>query len=121
MIEMNTMNTSDFRAENIVFGVGGRQPGVQIYNAISDSLETILSLDEGYSVYAIDVSPDGKTIVAGTKTGAIHWLTWQGPEQGDAGFLVEQVSHGRPVVSISFVEASTIAVADTSSLSIMLM
>ncbi|MCK4783430.1 MAG: WD40 repeat domain-containing protein [Desulfobacteraceae bacterium] len=108
------MNTSDFRAENIVFGVGGRQPGVQIYNAISDSLETILSLDEGYSVYAIDVSPDGKTIVAGTKTGAIHWLTWQGPEQGDAGFLVEQVSHGRPVVSISFVEASTIAVADTT-------
>lgn len=111
MIETNTMNTLPFRVETILLGVGGRQPGVHVYNALSDRTGTILALDEGHSVYAMDVSPDGKTIAAGTKTGDLYWITQQ---RDDEDFLVQQWIYGRPVVSISFVGASTIAVADTA-------
>ena len=104
----------NLHADNILLGMGGSNPGLDAYSAISGSLEKILSLDAGQSVYAIDICPEGRTIAAGTKNGAINWLRRHGSAQTDDEFLVQQQANGASILSISFVEESTLAVADTA-------
>ena len=45
---------------DILLGRGGQNPGVEAYSVVSGRWETILSLPVDQSVYAIDVSRDGK-------------------------------------------------------------
>ena len=99
-------------AENILLCKGGNNPGVEAYGVISGQRRKILSLASGRSVYAIGTS--NGTIAAGTNAGDIYWIMQHEPEQTDVGFRVQQVANDAPVLAISFVETSTIAVTDTS-------
>jgi hypothetical protein len=97
--------------QSVLLGRGGNSPGIEAYSAISGTLEKILSLTVGQSVYAIDISPDGD-IVAGTKTSDIYWLRQQGHEA--SGFLVEQFANCAPILDVCFVDERTVAVSDTA-------
>ena len=98
---------------DILLGLGGNGPGLAAYGTMSGQLENILSLPAGQSVYTIDISPDGKVMAVGTKTGDVHWLTPGHTNQQDPGYLVKKCANGAPVLSLCFVDSSTMAVSDT--------
>ena len=102
----------DLQAENVLFGTGGNNPGIEAYGAISGQRRKILSLAQGHGVYAIGTL--NGTIAVGTNDGAIYWIMQHELEQTDAGYTVHKVANDAPVLAISFVEAFTIAVTDTS-------
>jgi hypothetical protein len=98
----------------IPLGKGGPRPGLAAYDVFTGNVDEFLRLPPGGSVYAVSASPDGQTIAAGTKTGEIYY--WPTPGEGDQenrSELVRRLAHGAPVASVCFVDASTLAVADT--------
>jgi WD40 repeat protein len=110
---LKDIRTSMIDYLDILLGTGGNSPGLEAYGAISGNSEKILSLQRGQSVYAVDVSPDGNAIAAATKSGDIYLLA---PAEGEPERCVYSVRHsasGAPVLSVCFVDASMLAVADT--------
>jgi len=100
------------RAEDILFGRGGDHAGVEAHGAVSGERVKILSLAAGKAVYAMDVSTDGEAAVAGTSAGGVYAITRH--EDGNARYQARQIGNGAPVLSMSFVDSSIVAVADTA-------
>lgn len=98
---------------NILLGKGGPRPGLVACDVFSGSVEDVLSVPPGGSVYAVGLSPEGKTIAAGTKAGDLYWLR-QGERDPATGVpLARRLANGAPVVSLCFADSSTAAVTDT--------
>jgi hypothetical protein len=101
----------NLRAENILFGTGGGNPGIEAYGIMSGQQRKILSLAPEQSVYELQAYDS--SIVAGTNTGAIYCITQKDSGQKESSFEIQEIDNGAPVIAISFIEASTIVVADT--------
>ena len=78
-----------FHQPSILLGTGGTSPGLIAYDVESARITRLLSLPPGQSVYAVGLSPDGSTIVVGTKAGAVHWLRRQ-DEGAEGGHYVQE-------------------------------
>ena len=98
---------------DILLGTGGDTPGMETYGAISGGCEKLLSLPMGQSVYAVGMSPDENLIAAGTKSGDVYWLASGQVNPENPSDSVRHFNHGAPILSIYFVDTSTLAVADT--------
>ena len=66
--------TDQWQTNRVFLGAGGAHPGVDLICTNSAEQHRILNLPADQSVYALDVSPDLKEIVVGTKTGHLYWL-----------------------------------------------
>ena len=102
---------------NILVGTGGARPGLIAYEVASGRSTRLLSLSPGQSVYAVGLSPDGATIAAGTKAGAIHWLRWQDDRAQTGCWVHETQAAGgaqAPILALTFVAEQTAAVSDTA-------
>jgi len=99
---------------NILMGKGGNEPGLDLYGALSGVRETILSLEKRQSIYAVGISPNGNIIVVGTKTGEIYWLSLEKTNLESYHYSAQHLTSGAPILSLCFVNVSTIAVADTA-------
>jgi WD40 repeat protein len=109
------MNATNQLQQNIILGLGGSKPGLAIYDTKSRSLKRILSLLAGQSVYAADLSPDGRVIIGGTKDGAIYRLAHQ-PDAGDHNYQTQWCPNcvAAPVLSVCFVDEQIFAASDTA-------
>jgi len=98
---------------DILLGTGGDTPGLEAYGAISERCEKLLSLPKDQSVYVVGVSPGGNIIAAGTKSGDVYWLAHRQADPENQSDSVLHLDHGAPILSLCFVDTSTLAVADT--------
>ena len=102
--------------QNIFLGVGGKKPGLAVYDPNLHLLKRILSLPAGQSVYTIGMSDDGKLLAAGTKSGEIHRMALQ-PAAGDCSYKTEPLVSSilAPVLSVCFLDEGTFAVSDIAA------
>jgi len=98
--------------EHILMGRGGANPGLVAYNLFSAELTEVLSLGQGESVYSIDVCPDTGTVALGTRSGKASVLLWPTSDQDGDVHVVEEIAGSVPILSLCFVAASTLAIAD---------
>ena len=103
-----------WQLQNVLLGTGGSKPGVEIYDTDSAKIEIIHSLPDGESVYALKISPDGKTLAAGTKKGFLYLITPDTEAQNDQGYAVRRIIHGAPILSVCFLDSTNLAVGDTA-------
>ena len=101
---------------NIFLGVGGKKPGMAVYDPNLHLLKRILSLPAGQSVYTIGMSDDSKLLAVGTKSGEIHQMALQ-PAAGDCSYKTELLVSSvlAPVLSVCFLDEGTFAVSDIAA------
>ena len=101
--------------QNVILGTDGDKPGLIAYDTGSGKLRRILSLPAEQGVYAVDVSGDGRIIVAGTGNGEIYRLTHQ-PDAGSCCYHTERLTSrvAAPILSVCFVDNRRVAVSDTA-------
>lgn len=99
--------------EKVILGSGGIQPGVAVLDPDTKQPENILKFDSGQSVYALDVSPDGNILAAGTKAGFLYLLEKDSFDSDDQ-LQVKKLIHGSSVLDLCFVDSFNLAVTDVS-------
>ena len=99
---------------HILLGKGGQTPGLTVYDVVSQSEKPVLSLTVGQSVYAVDVSPDGDRVVAGSKRGDLYVVPdcLSGGE-GDPS-AVRPCIQGVSVLSVCFLDDRHFAASDVA-------
>ena len=109
------MNEINQLQQNIILGTDGDRPGLTVYDTGSGTLRRILSLPAQQGVYAVDVSADGRNIVAGTDNGEIYRLTHQ-PDDGFCCYHTERLTSrvAVPILSVCFVSNRRVAASDTA-------
>ena len=95
---------------NVILCTGGCAPGVHVLDVCSNEVHQFVSLKKGESVYTSDISPNGKSIVVGTKAGHLIYLEIEG--QCQAGCQIERFFMAAPVLSVRFVNDFTIVAVD---------
>lgn len=103
----------DYR-EEILLCRGGTDPGMTMLDPVDLCIRPLLSLSEGNSVYAAEVSSDGKSIVVGSKTGFIH-LVLQGSQVSTQTIEGIRCCQGSPILSVCSVGRSETATSDTAA------
>lgn len=98
----------------ILLGRGTPSPGVAI--VLPDGrTESLIDLHEGQSVYALDVSPGGTTLAAGTRNGLIAVVSAsdedQPFEEKPPFFTLLQ---GVPILSVCWIDEDHFAASDTA-------
>ncbi len=93
--------------------MGASEPGLKVLDPAGDHLNALLSLGDGHSVYAADVSTDGKSVVAGSKTGFLH-LVSTNPQSDNYSQGNDRCFQGAPILSICAVSQRETAASDTA-------
>lgn len=102
----------EWHQNKIPLGRGKDSPGIDLYTVKSGHVENILSLPYGQSIYALDVSPEGTCIAAGTKTGLLYLLIKTDESQSENN--LKRFIQGEPVLSVCFIDELNIAACDSS-------
>lgn len=101
----------------IALGSGGKNPCFRIVEMDPWSGDyPMFNLSTGDSIYAIALSPDGQSIAFGTRAGNIHiHKLLPGQKAGDK-FVEITVYKGNPILSLCWVDNSTIVFSDLNGL-----
>ena len=91
---------NSWASENVFLGTGGCTPGVEVLDIISGNLSKVLSLPLGESVYALDITPDGHNLAAGTRSGFLYWLS--ADLSGKEEYKTRRIVQGAAVISVFF-------------------
>jgi len=98
--------------ENVFLGLGGINPGLDIYDIETGIIEHWWSLPHGESVYALDVSLNGNRLAVGTKNGFLYHACGMETDVDEAEIPTHKITHGFSVLSICFLDSDQIAVSD---------
>lgn len=104
------MNDQYFK--NLVVSLGGMYPGLCLYDMFEQRLIALLELEQGHSVYALDITDDRAAIAAGTKRGYI--IYGRRPDAVEQTFRTERFFTASPILSAKFIDPDTIAASDIS-------
>jgi len=96
----------------IVCGTGGDDARVEAFSFDSGKTEVLLNSLPS-SVYSIDIDCDSGRIAAGTKGGEIYLLKNTCEADPDNPVTVKKLLQGAPVLSVSWLGESLLAVSDT--------
>ena len=103
-----------WQPDTIFLGGGSHDPRVTAFNMDSNEPLSLLELPPSNSVYAIDIDPDGNLLAVGTKSGLVYVLDGYQNGQSDESIVTRRLVQGASVLSICWVNQSTIAVSDTA-------
>lgn len=95
----------------VIMGTGGTQPKAIILDVDSRELSPLLDVEQGHSVYAIEVDCETNLIAIGTRGGAIKVMSdSQNAETSDR--KSRTLIQGAPVLSVCWVEKEILAASD---------
>ena len=95
-------------------GAGGGRPGITVFRIDADPWDRLppCALPLGESVYAIAPMPNGEGFAAGTRSGNIRLFHPAEKSGGKFPHASVDLSHGAPVVTLCWTDASHLAVGD---------
>ncbi|RJR27419.1 MAG: hypothetical protein C4582_00675 [Desulfobacteraceae bacterium] len=105
----------NWESDMVLLGTGGRNPGVERYNAQSGVLQGLVHFPPGHSAYAMDIEAETGVIGIGTKGGMVHLISGCEDSDSDQNLGIRHFLHGAPVLSVCWVDSSRLAVSDTAS------
>ena len=108
------MMTNQWQSANIILGVGGKRPGVGIYNIDTGLIENTISLTAGESVYAVDVLPNSNSLIVGTRAGFLYLLGQEELSQQNSDFEPQRFIQGASVLSVCSLDEQRVAVSDVA-------
>ena len=102
----------DSRSKDVILCTGGSAPGISILDVFNSRVHPVISLKPQESIYAADISADGKVIVAGAKSG---YLIYAGLKDDlEACDNIQRYLMAGSVLSVLFVNDHLIAASDSS-------
>ncbi len=96
--------------DNLLVSSGGTEPGIGVFDVFGHSFEPLLTLEQGQSVYAVDITADRTAIAAGTKSGYIIYL--RRPDAIEDTIRTERFFMASPILSVKFIGPDTVAASD---------
>jgi hypothetical protein len=103
-----------WQSEDIAIGIGGREPGVGIYNIETGRTDKTISLRTGESVYAVDLSPAGDSLIIGTRAGFLYLYGKEEFLQKEGNPAPQRFIQGAAVLSLCFLDEHSVAASDTA-------
>jgi len=103
----------DYR-EEILLCSGGADPGITMLDPVDLRVHPLICLSEGNSVYTAEVSADGKSVFAGSKTGFVH-LVLQSSQSNPHAIEGIRCFQGAPILSVCPLSRCETAASDTAA------
>jgi|GEM_PF-1080484 hypothetical protein len=118
---MRSHPTQEYETKNrlwqpgTIFLSGGTDdPRVTTFDIDSNETRRLLELPPSGSAYSIDMDPEGNLLAVGTRGGWVYVLGSDQGESPDESIVKQRLVQGASVLSICWVNQSTIAVSDTA-------
>ena len=95
----------------VIVGAGGSQPKAITFDADTRELGPLLDIEQGHSIYAIDVDWEANLIALGTRGGVIKIVCGQ-QEAASSDLQSRTLIQGAPVLSVCWIRKNILAASD---------